>query len=83
MKDYEPSKPILTNEEMIAVLNLDDDYSPLSKLEGLSKEASQFLYQRQVMTGVLMRLLTRQPKVPQETTSIKYGTEAMIISKED
>lgn len=46
IKDYKPSKGILSNEEMVAMLNLDDDYSPLSKLEGLSKEASQFLYQK-------------------------------------
>lgn len=46
IEDYKPSKGILSNEEMIAMLNLDDDYSPLSKLEGLSREASQFLYQK-------------------------------------
>lgn len=46
VKDYKPSKGILSNEEMVAILNLDDDYSPLSRLEELSKEASQFLYQK-------------------------------------
>lgn len=42
--DYTPRKGILTADEIIADLNLDPDYSQLSRLEALSEEASQFLY---------------------------------------
>ena len=45
-KTYTPSKEILSIDEMISLLNLDDDYSPLSKLTSLSREASQYLFQK-------------------------------------
>lgn len=45
---YKIKKPLLTNEEMIEVLNLDSDYPLLKKLEQLSKEATEELY---ILTG--------------------------------
>lgn len=45
-RDYRIAKPLLAADEIIGFLNLDSDYQPRSKLESLSREATQFLYQK-------------------------------------
>ena len=45
MEMYKPSKGILTIDELITCLNLDEDYNQFSKLQELSLEASQYLYE--------------------------------------
>lgn len=45
-RDYRISKELLSADEIIGFLNLDGDYRPRSKLESLSREATQFLYQK-------------------------------------
>lgn len=45
-RDYRIANPLLSVDEIIGFLNLDSDYRPRSKLESLSREATQFLYQK-------------------------------------
>lgn len=45
IKTYEPNKAILTDKEVKEALSLDYDYTS-DRLENLSLEASQFLYQK-------------------------------------